>query len=163
MPRLFRGRADSRRISLYRLFPRSEIVFSTPFAESDKIHRLVVEGEPASLDALGEYLRRLALKEYIEERAFGRWYGFGPHETTGGLVVYYDTFDKPVNQYQLLVFVLRRHLVKFCNLRLTEVSVIRSVLDGKQVLEENIGLSPDIGNGTIELPLGPPAGTIITN
>jgi hypothetical protein len=147
----FFGRNDARRITLERLFPHGDITFSTPIWESGRYRLVVVEGIPETLEVLGEYIRDLALRQYIEERFFGRWYGFGTHETTGGLQVQYDSLEKPVNQLQLLDFVLRAHLVKYCDLKLLPVSVIVGYSDGSKFMEIMAPLPVDIGNGATEL------------
>lgn len=148
----FLGRNDARRITLERIFPHGNITFSTPIWESGRYRLIVVEGVTETLEVLGEYIRDLALRQYIEERHFGRWYGFGTHETTGGLQVQYDSLDRPINQLQLLDLVLRAHLVKYCDLKLLPVSVIVGYSDGNKFMEIRVPLSPDIGNGSIELP-----------
>lgn len=163
--RYFLGKHDPNKILLESVFPCSDITFSAPIHEEGKRPRVVIEGNSEHLEILENHLEELVANAPTE-RFFGRWMVVTPDEITNGLALFYDPLSREINKVELLVFVLRRHLVKVCDLHLAAIGVVTATWD---CFDINFGTSPipnhplrearivplpeEIGNGKIELPI----------
>jgi len=149
--RVFKGKDDPDKISLEGVFPRGDLIFSTPFdAEQGKHHRVVVEGSSVLLERFDDYASALLESE---PDAFGRWVALTDYVLEEpSLELIYEprkTREKNMN-LRLLVFVLRTDLVKVCNLRLSPFSVISATRGYITVLYKQISLPENIGNGFLD-------------
>lgn len=163
--RFFFGKNDPNKVLLESVFPLSDVSFATPIHGEGMNPRIVVEGNTEHMRILEEHLEDLVANT-PRERYFGRWKVLVPDEITGGLSLFYDPESAEINKMELLVFVLRRHLVKTCNLRLAPIGLITATWNEFEIdLSSRAGsfglvreikpvpLPEDIGNGTIELPV----------
>lgn len=146
--KFFMGKEDSNRVSLENIFPLSDIVFSSPFYEVGKYHRVVVEGNPKNLEELAIYLQ--CLLGYDIHNSRGHWVSVTPFEPTDGLQIFYDHKDQTLDVIELLVFVLRNSLVNACNLKLTLISRVIGVRNHIIFLDKPVPLTEPY-NGRIEL------------
>jgi hypothetical protein len=148
--KVFRGKGDPNKISLEKVFPDGDLVFSTPFGvEQGKHHRIIVEGNSAFLEKFDDYTDIL-LKSVND---FGRWVALTNYilEEPSLELIYEPKSAKEVLNLLLLVFILRVDLVKICNLRLSPVSVINATIDHVTVLYKPIPLPENLGNGFLDL------------
>lgn len=149
---VFLGKRDPSRVTLEKVIPGTSVTFSTPFEELTPRQRVVIEGDQTHLERLAAHLETIH-RAAIEERYFSSWSGIGPNEHLRAWQLFYNAHDKPVNSFRLLVLVLREHLVKICDLKLTQVSHLIATLEGVVVADQPVPLPEEIGNGVIELPV----------
>ncbi len=154
--RFFLGKDDPDRIMLERVFPVGDIVFSMPFEEAGRHHRVVIEGAEPYVDFVAEHIH--GLTEYDEANPYGRWVAIAPYGDDEGLEIFYEPVDRSIAPFRLLVFVLRADLVKACDLRLSSVAYVTATKGHVTCLHLVAPLPEDLGNGQIELPaiISPP-------
>lgn len=148
--RFFLGKDDPNKISLERVFPLGDLVFSTPFyVEQGKHHRIVVEGSPAFLEKFDDYADILLQSE---PDAFGRWVALTDYvlEDPSLELIYEPKNVRDVNNIRLLVFTLRTDLVKICNLKLSPVSVVNATRSYVTVLYNHVALPENVSNGFLD-------------
>lgn len=153
--RVFLGRNDGNRVTLNRVFPDSDIVFSMPLIEVSRYPRVVIQGCQGHLLFVEPQIRELTLRADIAEPAFGRWVGFQPYDPADGresIELYYDPLDRPWNRLQLLVCTLRSHLIRICDFRLADVADLILVLNDRIIMHAKDPLPPAYGNGSVKLP-----------
>jgi hypothetical protein len=148
--RFFLGKDDPDRIMLEEVFPVGDVVFSTPFEEAGRHHRVVIEGGEPYVDFIADHIH--GLTEYDEMNPYGRWVAIAPYGEDEGLEVFYEPLDKSMPGLRLLVFVLRADLVKACDLRLSSVARVTVIRGHITCLYQAAPLPAEIGNGQIELP-----------
>ena len=149
MKRLFMGKNDPDGIILERVFPRSNLVFSTPLEEIGRHHRVIVEGDEPLLEEF-EY-RTEILKETKTNN--GRWVAIVEGELLKKpcLWIVYEPKDRIAESFNLLVFNLREDLVKICNLKLCPVSHVTVTKGHTTVFNNPAPLPKEIGNGLLEI------------
>lgn len=150
MKRFFLGKDDPDRITLENVFPVGDVVFSTPFEEAGRHHRVVIEGGEPFVEFLAEHIH--GLTEYDETNPYGRWVAIAPYGDDEGLEIIYEPLDKKVAAFRLLVFVLRTDLVKACDLKLSSVAHVTVTKGHITCLHQIAPLPEEVGNGQIELP-----------
>lgn len=149
--RFFLGRDDPDRIMLENVFPVGDIVFSTPFEEVGRHHRVVVEGAEPYVDFVAEHIH--GLTGYDEGNPYGRWVAIAPYGEDEGLEIFYEPLDKKMAAFRLLVFILRADLVKACDLKLSSVAHVTVTKGHITCLHQAAPLPEEVGNGRIELPV----------
>ncbi|MBI4709286.1 MAG: hypothetical protein HY764_03735 [Candidatus Portnoybacteria bacterium] len=143
----FKKTEDDWAIILKNVFPDSNLIVSTPVFVEDRT-KLFVEGNKMHLEAVFEHLAKLpGLKP--DEICFGKWEAVMPPDPD--VIIYYRAFSQ-VDKIQLLSLVLREHLIRFCNLRLSEISHLIVIKGGHCIFDDFIPLPERIGNGAISLP-----------
>jgi len=148
--RFFLGKDDPDRITLEDVFPVGDIVFSTPFEEAGRHHRVVIEGREPFIDFLAEHIH--GLTEWDRNNSYGRWVAIAPYGDDQGIEVFYEPLNKSMAAFRLLVFVLRSDLVRACDLKLSEVAHVTVTRDHITCMHESAPLPKDVGNGQIEVP-----------
>ncbi|MDO8663929.1 MAG: hypothetical protein Q7K44_00010 [Candidatus Liptonbacteria bacterium] len=149
--RKFFGNTDVQRITLYGIFPGSNITLTSPFEGHKAWPNIVVQGLEFHLDLLYPHLEKLIRREPAEGVA--GWNGI----IRSG----YDRIDMthttdchdPVSMIELMEYRFKCDAMVRAQLKLSEVSILEVVREDKVLFREPIGLPEGIKNGDIELPL----------
>ncbi len=156
--RMFMGQDDPDRISLERVFPFGDLIFSMPFEETGRQHRIIVEGNQSLLEQFENHADVLTKSQPDN---YGRWVALiDGVMREPSLQIIYEPADVEIVNFRLLVFVLRADLVKICNFRLCLVSHVIATKSHVVVLHKPAPLPESIGNGFLELL--PPSVPLIT-
>jgi hypothetical protein len=148
--RTFRGKSDQSAIILEDVFPDSDLTFSAPIEFSSNRSGVYLEGNLDHLEMVFEHLCNLT-KAIIDEPLFGRWLAVTPpEEDYERTIIHYEALDA-LNKIHLLNFVLRKHLAKICNLKLSVISTLQVRVMGKLIQQSYIALPKSFVNGEIEL------------
>lgn len=148
--KIFRGKDDPDKISLEGVFPRGDLVFSTPFdVEQGRHCRVVVEGSPVFLETFDDYADILLQSK---SDVFGQWVASTNYvlEEPSLELIYELKNTKGIENLRLLVFVLRIDLIKICNLKLSPVSVVNATKGYINILYNRVSLPKEIKNGFLD-------------
>lgn len=148
--KFFKGKHDPDRITLEKVFTVGDVVFSTPFEEVGRHRRVVIEGAEPLIDFIAEHIQ--GLTEYDAGNPYGHWVAIAPYAEDQGLEVFYEPLDKIIAAFRLLVFDLRKDLIRACDLRLSPVAHVTVTRSQITCLQQPVPLPQEVGNGQIELP-----------
>lgn len=166
-PRVFHGKSDTQRITIFPLQPFTEISVSYPvdFAQDTS---MCFEGPRDQLDFLYPFLKDLTQiwnqsyadtkpgEWYEDEDADRRWWGMWTHvewrQALSMTVLWYRFGGSRVDRMELLHRKLQRDLVFHENIRLSETSLLEMMYFGKVVFTKEFGLPEESKNGTIVFP-----------
>lgn len=148
--RRFLGKSDVQRITLYDLFPGSEITLTSPFEYHKSWPNIVVQGPEFQLNFLYSYLEKLVrLKPQEQSRG---WNGI-LRQTNRRIDLTYMHDDPALPALiELMEYRFMRDAMIYAKLKLSEIATLEIVREEKILLRQPIGLPEEIENGHIELP-----------
>src|SRR3989344_8414724 len=130
------------------VLPCNDATFSMPLREGGRYRQVIIEGSN-TYDV--EPFLEIVVAHTPREPLFGRWMLFDKDDCNDGLKLLYDPMGEKMNTLQLLVFMLRKHLIQVGRLYLQPVSQLHAVRNGREVLKQAVPLPPEIGNGCVLL------------
>ncbi|MDO8522996.1 MAG: hypothetical protein Q7S12_01765 [bacterium] len=149
--RNFFGNTDIQRITLYGIFPGSNVTLTSPFEDHKAWPNMVVQGWEFHLDLLYPHLEKLIRHEQAEG-AVG-WNGIIRSGYDRIDMTYAIDRNDPVCLIELMEYRFKCDAMIRAQLKLSEVSILEVVREDKILCREPIGLPEGIKNGDIELPL----------
>lgn len=148
--REFLGVADIQRVTLRNVFPGSNIVAVSPVESHAPWPTIVLQGPEFQINFLHNCLLKLVAATISEKN--GKWNGICKRNAER-IDLSYEQGEWPWNRVHLAEYIFRRDAAKFANLKLTELSTLRIIYDGKKVLDDiTVSLPDDVENGDVELP-----------
>jgi hypothetical protein len=152
MTSIFQGCKDDYAVILSDVFPRSNLMFSTPIDFLGKRSSVYVEGDEKQVEAIFGYLQKLA-GVYFDDQSFGRWIGVAPPEQNlSRAIIYYEAYSE-IDKIRLLNLVLPRHLAKICNLALRTICNLIVRYKGRDIQKSFVILPEDLTTGELVLSL----------
>ncbi len=149
--RKFLGKADVQRITLYGIFPGSNITLASPFEYHKAWPSIVVQGFEFQLNFLYFYLEKFIRREPAEG-AVG-WNGILRQSGERVDMTYSIDSRDPASLIELMEYRFMRDAMIRARLKLSEISILEVVREDKIIFREPVGLPERIENGDIELPL----------
>ena len=149
--RNFEGSSDKSAIVLEGVFPKSDLIISSPLDFSGKRSGVFIEGAPEHVEFIFQKAVNL-LNAYIDERLFGRWIAVTPPEEDLVRVVLHYEAEADFEKVRLLNFALKEQLAIICDLFLSTISVLLIKCDGLEIDRRWVALPEGFKNGHIKLP-----------
>jgi len=148
--RQFLGQQDPYRITLTDVFDNSDqVVFSTPFDEQGRVHKVFVEAPPHVAEFLAGIFFELISKSF----SGGRWCGVIPLEKKL-VILAYDRLNHPLEtRVHLLSQILLEDMALICDLRVSDQAILSVVYDGIKTCTTFVKLREGVLNGSQDLPL----------
>ena len=149
--RKFLGNDDVQRITLYGVFPQSNITLTSPVDYHKPWPDVVLQGPEFQLNFLYEYLRKLIGVGSANGSVC--WNGI-LRQTSDRIDLTCARDEKdPISLLELMEYRFRCDAMIYSKLKLSEVSILEIVYEEKKLFREPISLPGDIINGDIELPI----------
>lgn len=154
---IFIGSKDDNRITLEEIIPDSDITVSSPFRSMRRFDEVVIEGNFSHISRLFSCVSTTLLEVAIDNKFFGRWMDISPiafyDEEESNLdaffKIYYDSFGAEKNKIVLLPYILQKHLISICRLKLSRIYHSLIVVNGF-IVHNKLECLPKRFNGIIE-------------
>ncbi|MBI2035302.1 MAG: hypothetical protein HYT12_01315 [Candidatus Liptonbacteria bacterium] len=147
--RQFLGSRDIQQIALHLVFPSSNIVVVSA-VDAEERWPLVVEGPEHHINFLKPLMLKMVKMSPMPGEE-GSWAGVD-HKNSNRLDLFYKYGASIKDRIELLQGKFRYDVVKYADLRISEISVLEIIRDDEQIFEERITLPRGFKNGSIMLP-----------